>query len=453
LRALDLLKLRPTVRHINEGHAAFVGLEKIRQLVLDEGLPFADARERAAAGNVFTTHTPVPAGIDHFPPALVEKYLSSYVSGAGLAWDEFLKLGQDGPPNPFQPFSMAVLALRLCGHVNAVSQLHAKVSRRLWLGLLPELADDDIRIQAITNGVHRVTWTDPEIAKLPLVEGPELVDREALWRVHERLKARLVEAARERLVAAARERQAPEEEIEEASRVLDPNALIIGFAKRFTAYKRPGLMFHDAARLAKILESRPVQVIFAGKAHPHDDPGKHTLQDVFAFTRRPEFRGKIVLLPDYDMKLARLLVSGCDVWLNNPIRPREACGTSGMKAAMNGVLNLSVLDGWWDEAPFEETGFAIGPPVEELPDDQSAAALYEVLEQQVLPLFFDRNEKGLPLGWLQKMIQSASRISRFFSADRMMIDYLEKFYLPGAEWRLSLLNHGGERLRAGDYLP
>ncbi|HKA36276.1 MAG TPA: alpha-glucan family phosphorylase [Thermoanaerobaculia bacterium] len=453
LRALELLRLRPTIRHINEGHAAFVGLEKIRLLVTLGGLTYPEARDRAAATNVFTTHTPVPAGIDHFPPALVEKYLSSYVSGAGLSWGEFLKLGQDGPPNPFQPFSMAVLALRLCGHVNAVSQLHAKVSRRLWLGLLPELADEDIRIQAITNGVHRVTWTDPEIAKLPLVEGPEVVDREALWRIHERLKVRLIESARERLVAAAKERHAPKEEIEEASRALDPAALIIGFAKRFTTYKRPGLMFHDPARLAKILGSRPVQVIFAGKAHPHDDPGKHTLQDVFSFTRSPEFRGKIVLLPDYDMKLARLLVSGCDVWLNNPIRPREACGTSGMKAAMNGVLNLSVLDGWWDEAPYEETGFAIGPAIEELPDDQSAAALYDVLERQVLPLFFDRDEKGLPLGWLEKMVQSASRISRFFSADRMMIDYLEKFYVPGAEWRFSLLNQGGERLRAGDYLP
>ncbi len=453
LRALELLAMRPTIRHINEGHAAFAGLEKIRLLVSLGGLTFPEARERAAATNVFTTHTPVPAGIDHFPPELVEKYLSSYVAGAGLSWEEFRKLGQDGPPNPSQPFSMAVLALRLCGHVNAVSQLHARVSRRLWLGLLPELADEDIRIRAITNGVHRMTWTDPEVAKLPLVDDPDVADRAALWGVHEKLRARLVEIARRNLTKLRREQGASPEEIEEASRVLDPAAMTIGFAKRFTTYKRPGLIFRDPERLARILESRPVQILFAGKAHPHDDPGKQVLREVEQFSRRAGFRGRVVLLSDYDMGLARAMVSGCDVWLNNPIRPREACGTSGMKAAMNGVLNLSVLDGWWDEAPYEETGFAIGPATEDLPDDQTAAALYEVLEQQVLPLFFDRNEQGLPIAWIEKMIQSASRISRLFSADRMMIDYLEGCYLPGAEWRFSMLGQGGERLRAGDYLP
>jgi len=453
LRALELLGMRPTIRHINEGHAAFAGVEKIRLLVSLGGLTFPEARERAAATNVFTTHTPVPAGIDHFPPELVEKYLESYVAGAGLSWEEFRKLGQDGPPNPSQPFSMAVLALRLCGHVNAVSQLHAKVSRRLWLGLLPELADEDIRIRAITNGVHRVTWTDPEVAKLPIVDDPEVVDRAAFWGVHERLRSRLVDLARRRLTAARKEQGASPEEIEEASRVLDPEALTIGFAKRFTTYKRPGLIFHDPGRLKRILESRPVQIVFAGKAHPHDDPGKHVLREVAQFCQRPEFRGRVVLVPDYDMSLARALVAGCDVWLNNPIRPREACGTSGMKAAMNGGINLSVPDGWWDEAPREDTGFTIGPPTEDLPDDQTAAFLYEALEQDVLPLFFDRNDQGLPLRWIEKMIQSASRISRLFSADRMMIDYLESCYLPGAEWRFSLLGQGGERMRAGEFLP
>jgi starch phosphorylase len=452
LRALELLRLRPTIRHINEGHAAFATVEKIRLLVTLGALTFPEARERAAATNVFTTHTPVPAGIDHFPPELVEKYLASYIAGAGLSWEEFLRLGQDGPPNPRQPFSMAVLALRLCGHVNAVSQLHARVSRRLWLGLLPELADEDIRIRAITNGVHRTTWTDPEVAKLPLVDDPDVVDRAAFWRVHEGLRARLVEIARKRLAEARKDQGASPEEIDAASRVLDPNALTIGFAKRFTTYKRPGLIFHDPARLARILDSKPVQVVFAGKAHPHDDPGKHALQDVARFCEKPEFRGRVVLLPDYNMGLARTLVAGCDVWLNNPIRPREACGTSGMKAAMNGGVNLSVLDGWWDEAPYEETGFTIGPATEDLPDDQTAAFLYETLEKDVLPLFFDRNEQGLPLGWIEKMVQSASLIPRRFSADRMMIDYLEYCYLPGAEWRFSLLGQGGERLRA-DFIP
>ena len=451
LRALELLHFRPTIRHINEGHAAFVGLEKIRLLVSKGGYSFAEARERAAAGNVFTTHTPVPAGIDHFPPELVEKYLASYVSDAGLSWEEFLRLGQDGPPNPLQPFSMAVLALRLCGHANAVSQLHAKVSRRLWLGLLPELADEDIRIQAITNGVHRGTWTDPEIAKLALVHNPAAVSPKRLWRVHEQLRARLVEMARYRLSNARRERGESEERIGQALQALDPHALTIGFAKRFTTYKRPGLIFHDPERLSRIFSRAPVQLVFAGKAHPHDDPGKQTLQEVARFCERPEFAGRVVLLPDYDMALARALVAGCDVWLNNPIRPREACGTSGMKAAMNGTLNLSVLDGWWDEAPYEETGFPIGPATDEFPDDQTAAALYDTIERQVLPLFFERNEENLPLGWIEKMIQSASRISRQFSSDRMMIEYLENCYLPASEKRVVTLANG--RLKAAELLP
>jgi glycogen phosphorylase len=450
LRALELLGFRPTIRHINEGHAAFVGLEKIRLLVSRGGYTFSAAREKAAAGNVFTTHTPVAAGIDHFPPELVEKYMAPYVAEAGLSWDEFLSLGQEGPPNPTQPFSMAVLALRLCGHANAVSQLHAKVSRRLWLGLLPELADEDIRIQAITNGVHRGTWTDPEIVKLPLVEDPGAVEPGALWRVHELLKVRLIELARRRLAESRRERGEAAERVEEAGRLLDGNALTIGFAKRFTTYKRPGLLFHDPERLLRILGDGRVQVLFAGKAHPRDDPGKRALQEVARFCERPEFRGRVVLLPDYDMALARAMVAGCDVWLNNPIRPREACGTSGMKAAMNGAVNVSVLDGWWDEAPYEEMGFAIGPATDDVPDDQTAAALYDVLEHRILPLFFERNELGQPLGWIEKMVQSGSRIAGQFSSDRMMIGYLEGIYLPASEKRLALANG---RLRAVDLAP
>jgi starch phosphorylase len=450
LRALELLQFRPTIRHINEGHAAFVGLEKIRLLVTRGGYTFAAAREKAASGNVFTTHTPVPAGIDYFPPDLVEKHVASYVEAAGLSWEEFLRLGQEGPGNPGQPFSMAVLALRLCGHANAVSQLHAKVSRRLWLGLLPELADEDIRIQAVTNGVHRATWTDPEIAKLRL-DDPEAVEAASYWRVHETLRARLVEIARGKLVHARRERGESEERAEEALRAFDPKALTIAFAKRFTTYKRPGLIFHDPERLARILASAPIQVLFAGKAHPRDDPGKRALQEVAHFCERPEFLGRVALLPDYDMALARALVAGADVWLNNPIRPREACGTSGMKAAMNGALNLSVLDGWWDEAPYEETGFAIGPAIDGIPDDQAAAALYETLERHVVPLFFERDERGLPTGWIEKMVQSASRISRLFSSGRMTIEYLEKCYLPASEKRMSALANG--RLKAAELLP
>ncbi|HEY6050577.1 MAG TPA: alpha-glucan family phosphorylase, partial [Thermoanaerobaculia bacterium] len=435
LRALDLLRMRPTVRHINEGHAAFVGLEKIRQLMVDEELAFAEARERAAAGNVFTTHTPVPAGIDRFSPDLVARYLVDYVPATGLSVEEFLRLGQEATGNPGEPFSMAVLALRLCGHANAVSQLHARVSRRLWLGLLPELADEDVKIRAITNGVHRPTWTAPEIAALPLIEGPERVGRAELWAAHESLRARLVDSCRARLKAAA----ASPEESAEAAGILNPKALTIGFARRFATYKRANLILRDPDRLARILSAAPVQILFAGKAHPHDEPGKELIRSIAGFAEDPRFRGKIVLLPDYDMRLARTLVAGCDVWLNNPVRPHEASGTSGMKAAMNGVLNMSVLDGWWDEAPYEETGFVIGPAVDYAPDEEVAASLYDVLENQVIPLFFRRDEAGLPQAWIEKMIQSASRIGRQFSSDRMVVQYLEQSYVPAAERRISIL--------------
>jgi starch phosphorylase len=443
LRALQRLGLRPTIRHLNEGHAAFVGLEEIRQLVAEENLSFADARDRAAAGNVFTTHTPVPAGIDKFPSDLVRKYLAGYVPGAGLELEEFIKLGQENPANPAEPFSMPVLALRLSGHANAVSQLHARVSRRLWLGLLPELADEDVRIRAITNGVHRATWTDPEIAALALSSNPTENERTALWRVHERLRERLVRTCRERLLRRAEAASA--EERERLSQALDPSALTIGFARRFASYKRATLIFHDPERLRRILDAVPVQLVFAGKAHPKDEPGKELLRAVSRFAGQPEFRGRVVLLPDYDMAVARAMVAGCDVWLNNPIRPHEASGTSGMKAAMNGVLNLSVLDGWWDEAPYEETGFVIGRATDDAPDADVASSLYEALEASVLPLFFTRDEEGIPRGWVERMVQSATRIGRLFSSDRMVSEYLEVCYVPAAERRIDLLE--GTRAR------
>ncbi len=453
LRALERMRWRPTVRHLNEGHAAFVGLERIRQLVAEEGLTFAEARDRAAAGNVFTTHTPVPAGIDRFAPELLEKYLGSYIPGAGLEFDDFLKLGQEAPGKPAEPFSMAVLALRLSGHANAVSRLHARVSRRLWLGLLPELADDDVKIRAITNGVHRATWTDPEVAGLSLLENARVVDPAVFWRVHERLRERLVGLCRRRIGEDRRSRGASPEELEEAGRLLDPRALTIGFARRFATYKRATLLFRDPERLRRILHAGPVQVLFAGKAHPRDEAGKELLRAVSHYSQLPEFRGRVVLLPDYDMGLARALVAGCDVWLNNPIRPHEASGTSGMKAAMNGALNLSVLDGWWDEAPHPETGFVIGTSSDYDTDDQAAASLYHVLEEQVLPLFQARDERGLPGGWVEKMIQSAARIGRQFSSERMVTEYLELCYVPASERKVELFEDSRDRLRAVGAAP
>jgi len=445
LRALKRLGLSPSIRHVNEGHAAFAVLEKIRQLVLEERMPLAEAREAAAAGNVFTTHTPVPAGIDRFPMSLVEKYLSGVALDCGITVEEMMRLGREVPEREGEPFSMAVLALRHSAHANAVSQLHAKVSRRLWLELLPELADVDVRIRSITNGAHRATWTDPEIAMLRLADGAGAPARLELWRAHERLRARLVQLCRDRLAEGKRSLGAPQEEVEAAGRVLDPQALTIGFARRFTTYKRATLVFSDPERLRRLLDTRPVQIVFAGKAHPKDDAGKEMLREVIRWAQSPEFAGHVVFLPEYDMGIARALVSGCDVWLNNPIRPHEASGTSGIKAAMNGVLNLSVLDGWWDEAPYEEAGFVIGEATDESVGEPAAAALYEALEERVVPLFFDRDENGVPWRWLEKMVFSATRIARLFSSDRMVTQYLELCYLPAAERRVPAAN--GNRTR------
>ncbi|PYQ37226.1 MAG: alpha-glucan phosphorylase [Acidobacteria bacterium] len=433
LKALKTLGLTPSIRHINEGHAAFAVLERIRELVRVEGMSLAEARESAANGNVFTTHTPVPAGIDRFPMPLIEKYLSGVARDCGITTEELMRLGREVPEREGEPFSMAVLALRHSSHANAVSQLHARVSRRLWMELLPELADVDVRIRSITNGVHRATWTDPEIAMLRLPDNPGPEARIELWRTHERLRGRLVSFCRDRLVAWKRELGRPEEEIEAAGRVLDPQALTIGFARRFAAYKRATLVFSDPERLKRILDSRRVQLVFAGKAHPADDPAKELLREVVRWSQSAEFRDRVVFLPEYDMGVARALVAGCDVWLNTPIRPHEASGTSGMKAAMNGGLNLSVLDGWWDEAPSEEAGFIIGEAADESAREDAASALYEALEERVVPLFFDRDEHGIPSGWIEKMVFSATRIAKLFSSDRMVSEYLELCYLPAAE--------------------
>ena len=448
LRALRRLGVSAAIRHINEGHAAFVVLERIRELVSAEGLSLAEARDAASAGTVFTTHTPVPAGIDRFPMPLVERYLAGVARDCGVSVEEIMKLGREVPDREGEPFSMAVLALRHAAFANGVSQLHARVSRRLWLELLPELADVDVRIASITNGVHRATWTDPEIAMLRLPDNPTPDTRVALWRTHERLRERLVSFCRERLVQWKRETGGSDEDIEAAGRALDPRALTIGFARRFASYKRATLVFSDPERLKRLLDSRPIQLVFAGKAHPQDDPGKEILANVVRLAESAEFRGRVVFLPEYDMGIARALVAGCDVWLNNPIRPHEASGTSGMKSAMNGGLNLSVLDGWWDEAPYEEAGFVIGEATDEHVGEGAAAALYEALEQKVVPLFFDRDDAGVPWRWLEKMVFSATRIAREFSSDRMVTEYLELCYLPAAE-RVAEGNHSRSRQLVG----
>jgi glycogen phosphorylase len=446
LRALRRLGLTPSIRHINEGHAAFAVLEKIRELVVEDGFSIAEAREIAAAGNVFTTHTPVPAGMDRFALPLIEKYLSGIARDCGITIEELMRLGREVPEREGEPFSMAVLALRHSAFANAVSQLHAKVSRRLWMELLPELADVDVRIRSITNGVHRATWTDPQISMLRLGENPSPAAKAELWKTHEHLRSRLVSFCRDRLTEWKRRVGAPEADIEAAGRVLDPKALTIGFARRFASYKRATLLFSDPERLKRLMDTHALQFVFAGKAHPQDDPGKEILREVVRRAESPEFRGRVVFLPEYDMGIARALVSGCDVWLNNPIRPHEASGTSGMKSAMNGGLNLSVLDGWWDEAPYEEAGFVIGEAADEAVGESAAAALYEALEEKVLPLFADRDDHGIPWRWIEKMVFSATRIARLFSSDRMVTEYLELCYLPAAERRIAALNGRARQL-------
>lgn len=446
-RALELAGLPPTICHANEGHAAFFGLERIRLLAERRGMSFDEALEAAAAGNVFTTHTPVPAGIDLFPPDLVRRYFERKVAGFGISMERLLGLGRQVPEDAGEYFSMAVLGLKISGHVNAVSKLHAQVSRRLWRGVFPEAPLSEIPIVPITNGVHAPTWTAPAIAEMKVGESLANVDREELWRRHEALRAGLVHTVRQRTAEARKRRGAPDSEIAAAWSLLDPRALTIGFARRFATYKRATLVFHDPERLARLVNdpARPVQLVFAGKAHPKDEPGKEFLRRVGELSLSEAFRGKVVLLEGYDMRLGRALVCGCDVWLNTPRRPYEASGTSGMKAAMNGVLNLSVLDGWWDEAPRDTTGFSIGDDTDGRGDDEVATALYEKLEREVVPLFYDRpygDRNRAPGAWVERMVASADALGRLFSSDRMLQDYLRLCYVPAAERATRLLSDG-----------
>jgi glycogen phosphorylase len=448
-RALDKLGISPTIRHINEGHAAFVSLERIRRLVQEERLSFAEAREVATTGNIFTTHTPVPAGIDVFTPELLWKYFGGYVNELGISFDEFFELGREVGDQSRELFSMAVLAMRLSTHQNAVSRLHAGVSRRLWRGVMPDLPLSEVPIRPITNGVHGATWTAPAIAATGVLERPEDVDRAEFWRAHEELRGRLVATCRQRLADERRRLGAREEEIAEASRALDPRALTIGFARRFATYKRATLLLRELKRLEYLFHQidRPVQILFAGKAHPRDEAGKEFLRAIARASERAELKGRLVFLPDYDMALARQLVAGCDVWLNTPERPREASGTSGMKAAMNGALNLSVLDGWWDEAPHDEAGFVVGDAKDQAGDEEIAQALFDALEKRVLPMFFDRDASGLPQRWIDRMIVAASKVARAFSSDRMLAEYLEQCYVPGAFHRRAMKGVDREPLK------
>jgi glycogen phosphorylase len=427
VRALRGLGLNPTVFHLNEGHSAFLQLERLRELVEEAQLPRHAAVERLRASTVFTTHTPVPAGNEVFDAALVERNVADLVTRCGFTWEEFVALGRVQPGET--AFGLTPFALRTSRYANAVSALHGEVSREMWHGLWPGLQTDDVPIGSITNGVHARTWIKDE---LDLMLGTEEdigtpdfaraydIDDEALWRIQRNGREALLQFMRSRGLPAS----------------FHPDALTIGFARRFATYKRADLIFSDPDRLARLLadDERPIQIVMAGKAHPADEGGKAMIQKVLAFARSAQSNGRVVFLPDYEMTTARRLVQGVDVWLNNPRRPLEASGTSGMKAALNGVVNVSILDGWWCEGFSSETGFAIGgdwiAESDEAQDAADAEALFAVLEQDVLPAYYERDARGLPPRWLMLMRNSIAQLGARFNTNRMLVEYVESLYLP-----------------------
>ncbi|WP_135256221.1 alpha-glucan family phosphorylase [Thermus caldilimi] len=450
IRLLRALGLNPQVFHMNEGHSAFLGLERVRELVA-EGHAFPVALELARAGALFTTHTPVPAGHDAFPLELVERYLFGFWERLGVDREAFFALGLEEKPWG-KVFSMSNLALRTSAQAGGVSRLHGEVSRQMFHHLWPELLQEEVPIGHVTNGVHTWTFLHPRLRRhYAEVFGPEWLKRpedpatwkveglgEEFWRIHKDLRAELVREVRARVYEQRRRNGESPSRLRQAERVLDPEALTIGFARRFATYKRAVLLFKDPERLLRILQGPyPVQFVFAGKAHPKDEPGKAYLQELFAKIKEYGLEERMVVLEDYDMYLARVLVHGSDVWLNTPRRPMEASGTSGMKAALNGVLNLSVLDGWWAEAYNGKNGFAIGDErvyeSEEAQDMADAQALYDVLEGEVLPLFYAKGPEGYSSGWLSMVHESLRTVGPHFSAARMVREYLER-YERGAHW-------------------
>lgn len=452
LRVLRACGIQPTVCHMNEGHAAFLALERIRQKMAEHKLSYKEARELATAGNLFTTHTPVPAGIDRFSPAEIERYLGWIGGEIGISMNELLSLGRENPGRLDETFCMAILALRLAIRCNGVSKLHGEVSRQMWRSCWPEVPRDEIPITHVTNGIHTRTWVNPDMAELlEQYIGPSWADGDAsdpawqrvnsipdteLWRAHERRRERLITFARRRLRGELQRRGAPPAELQTADEVLDPKALTIGFARRFAPYKRATLLLRNPARLAALLgnPNRPVQFIFAGKAHPKDSAGKELIKMVQQASKRPEFRRRLVFLENYDTHLARELVQAVDVWLNNPIRPLEASGTSGMKVPANGGLNLSCLDGWWVEAYNGENGWAIGDgrvyDDRAYQDQSESEALYNLLESEIVPLFYDRTDDGLPRKWLARVKQSIRTIVPMFNTHRMLREYVDQMYMP-----------------------
>jgi glycogen phosphorylase len=466
MRALQAMGLKPTVFHMNEGHSAFLVLEQIRLYMRSQRLTFEEALEAARASNVFTTHTPVPAGMDLFDPGLMYHYFSEYCAEISLDFHQLMALGRRNPHDRDERFSMAVLALNTSSYRNAVSRLHREVSQEMFHDLWPQLPVWEVPVTSVTNGVHVPSWLNAELESLydqylqpdwrerfndPSVwsQVKDIPDEE-LMEAHRRRKRRLIAFVRGRQTSAVVRRQASTTEVRRAGEVLDPNAFTIGFARRFATYKRATLLFRDVERLKKILLNKdaPVQIVIAGKAHPRDQPGKSYIRELVQFSRDPELWKHVVFVEDYDMKVARELVQGVDLWLNNPRRGEEACGTSGMKAAVNGVLNLSILDGWFDEAYENSGGWAIGEreAYREDQDAMHATAIYSLLENEIVPMFYERREQT-QREWVRRMKQSLMYITPNFDCRRMVREYMTELYEPAHSQHLRILQSNYEAVR------
>ncbi len=436
IRMLEALGITPTVFHLNEGHSAFLVLERIRALMIKNKLSFDEASRFVWSTSVFTTHTPVPAGNERFPPELIKRYFGDFAGIVGLPWEQFVGLGRANPLDSKEEFCMTVLALKFAAHLNGVSKLHGEVSRRMWRGIWPGLTTEEIPISHITNGVHPRTWIAHEMldlmdryfgptfqtepSNLAIWDRIERISDEEFWRAHER--------RREHMVSFVRQCQGED--------VLSPSVLTITVSRRFATYKRANLLLRDPARLSRLLadKEKPIQLIFGGKAHPLDTGGKDIIRQIFHFSNQPEVKSRVVFIENYDIGIARYLTSGSDVWLNTPRRTFEASGTSGMKASINGVLNLSILDGWWQEAYDPAIGWAIGGGEEyennDIQDDIESKLLFDLLEREIIPMYYERGRDGLPKRWIAKMKQAIAAVGKQFASHRMVIEYTQNYYLP-----------------------
>ena len=457
VRMLQALGFNPKVYHMNEGHSAFLSIERISILMERHNVDFHTAAEIVASSNVFTTHTPVPAGNDAFEPWLIEKYMGQYAHRLGISPDDFLGLGRQEIGNKDEPMCLTILAMRMARFRNGVSELHGNISRNLWAGVWPGVPDDEIPIKHITNGIHTPSWISHELATLydrylgpdwsekwtdaSTWESADNIPDPELWRTHERRRERLVGFARRRLRKQLAKSGAGGAELATAQEVLDPEALTIGFARRFATYKRAGIILSDIPRLEKLLNNpdKRVQIIFAGKAHPRDNPGKDLIRQIVHISRQEPFKKSLLFLEDYDINVARYLVQGVDIWLNTPLRPMEASGTSGMKVSANGGLNVSIPDGWWAEAYRPDLGWSIGAGESyhdlEYQNRVESQALYDLLEKDIVPLFYRRGNDNLPREWIAMMKASIRDLAPLFSSNRMVHDYAANFYAPAAsQW-------------------